>query len=114
MKKNNLLKIVTISAMIIIVLTSFSYAAPIIPEVAPGVEGEKVQQVAKDVLATIRWIGYAIGVGMLMFVGIKYIMASADERASLKGILVKVVIGSLILIGANMIVGIVYNFSQQT
>ena len=33
-----------------------------------------------------------------MFIGIKYILASADEKASLKGMLVKVVIGSVIVV----------------
>ena len=35
---------------------------------------------------------------MRMFIGIKYILASADEKASLKGMLVKVVIGSFIVV----------------
>ena len=49
------------------------------------------------------WIGYACAIGMVVFIGIKYIIASADEKASLKGMLVKVIIGSLIIVGSLMI-----------
>lgn len=48
----------------------------------------------------MMWIGYACAIGMIVFIGIKYIMASADEKANLKGMLVKVVIGSIIIVGS--------------
>ena len=44
------------------------------------------------------WVGYACAIGMVVFIDIKYILASADEKASLKGMLVKVVIGSFIVV----------------
>ena len=114
MKKNKMLKIGIVSVIMILVLTSFSYATSIIPndDIGPHMENETVQAVTANILGTLRWIGYAIAIGMLMFVGIKYVMASADEKASMKGLLVKVVIGSIILISADVIVSIVYNFNN--
>lgn len=43
------------------------------------------------------YAGYAIAVGMVAYIGIKYIFASADEKASMKGTLVKVFVGACIV-----------------
>ena len=46
------------------------------------------------ILGNIQWIGYAIAIGMLIYIGIKYTMASASEKADLKGYMIKFVIES--------------------
>ena len=59
------------------------------------------------------WIGYACAIGMIVFIGIKYIMASADEKANLKGMLVKVVIGSIIIVGSLTITNAVISLMSS-
>ena len=49
------------------------------------------------VLGAIQWIGYAIAVGMLLYIGIKYVMASANEKADLKNSLVRYLIGAILI-----------------
>lgn len=49
------------------------------------------------VLGAIQWIGYAISIGMLAYIGIKYIMASVDEKANLKNSLIRYVIGAVLI-----------------
>jgi len=63
----------------------------------------------QNLLATVQWIGYAIAVGWLMYLGIKYVMASADEKASLKNGMIKYVIGAILIIGAATIFGWIAN-----
>ena len=50
-----------------------------------------------NLIEAMMWIGYALSVGMVIFIGIKYVIASADEKASMKGMLVKVFRGSFII-----------------
>ena len=50
---------------------------------------------------------------MIVFIGIKYIMASADEKANLKGMLVKVVIGSIIIVGSLTITNAVISLMSS-
>ena len=74
---------------------------PIIRDTEPGLPGGNNNQLTKAtnaVIGSMMWIGYACAIGMVVYIGIKYVLASADEKASLKGMLVKVVIGSFIIV----------------
>jgi hypothetical protein len=59
-----------------------------------GLEGP-----VESVLGAIQFIGAAFAVGMLIVLGVKYVMASAQEKADLKKGMLSYVIGA-ILIGA--------------
>lgn len=61
----------------------------------------------------MMWIGYACAIGMIVFIGIRYIMASADEKANLKGMFVKVVIGSIIIVGSLTITNAVISLMSS-
>ena len=63
---------------------------------------------ANIIIGAMQWIGYAIAIGMLVFVGIKYVMASANEKADLKNSLIKYVIGAVLIAGAVTIAGWIF------
>lgn len=63
---------------------------------------------ATSILGAMQWIGYAVAVGMLVYIGIKYIMASADEKANLKNSLIRYVVGAVLIAGASTIAGWVF------
>lgn len=90
---------------------AFVNATSIIPNgigpALPEQVGNEPSSIANTIIGSLKWIGYIIAIGMVIFVGIRYIMASADEKANMKGVLVKVVIGALIIVFANVIVNIV-------
>ena len=67
-------------------------ATPSAPNGAAGIAG--------TVIGVMKWFGYAIAIGMLVYIGIKYIMASANEKADLKNALIKYVIGAVIIVFA--------------
>ena len=67
-------------------------AKPSAPSGAAGIAG--------TVIGVMKWFGYAIAIGMLVYIGIKYIMASANEKADLKNALIKYVIGAVIIVFA--------------
>lgn len=87
-------------------MSSISLATYIPNNISPSIPGSEVPTMVNSIINTLMWIGYAIGLGMVIFVGIKYVMASADEKASLKGMLPKIVIGTLIIAGAVTITNI--------
>lgn len=64
---------------------------------------------AGTIIGVMQWFGYAIAVGMLVYIGIKYIMASANEKADLKNALIKYVIGAVIIVFAVSIAGWVFS-----
>ncbi|MBQ9314413.1 MAG: hypothetical protein IJ220_05390 [Clostridia bacterium] len=112
MEKNRLLHFFTLFAIMIVAFFNISYAAPLIPsDTNPEIDNQKVADITSSILGTMQWIGYVIAIGMLIFVGVKYVMASADEKASMKGVLVKVAIGIVIIMCAELVVGIIRNFA---
>lgn len=54
--------------------------------------------VLNAILNAFSWFGYAVALGILMWIGIKYMMSGANERANLKGSV------SMYLIGVALIV----------
>lgn len=73
---------------------------------------EIIVKVIATILSTIRIVGIAIAVIMLLTVACKYIIASAGDRADIKKYAINYVIGALILFGASGIITIVKNFVE--
>jgi TRAP-type C4-dicarboxylate transport system permease small subunit len=97
------LNISIIAFCIILSSTSFTIAVDeyILSGRTPGIpDAPEVQEIAIQAISIMRWIGYACALGMIMLIGIKYVLAAAEEKASLKGMLLKVTIGSIILVCA--------------
>lgn len=65
------------------------------------------------ILGVVSVIGYAFAVGMLLYVGIKYVMASANEKADLKKGSISYVIGAVIIFGASAIIGILEDLAPE-
>lgn len=65
------------------------------------------------ILGAIQWIGYAFAIGMLIYIGIKYTMSAANEKADLKKGLINYVIGAVIIAGAATICGWVVSFGES-
>lgn len=101
------------SAIFVMILTltmpCISFAMNAIRDVDPTLPGgaEQLTTTTEKVIGAMMWIGYACAIGMVVFIGIKYILASADEKASLKGMLVKVIIGSFIIVLSLQITNVV-------
>lgn len=74
---------------------------------------DKAGDTVAIVLGAIQWIGYAIAVGMLIFIGIKYVMASADEKANLKNAMIRYVVGAVLIAGGVTIASWIFNAFKQ-
>ena len=65
-------------------------------------------------LRVARIVGVGIAVIILMVIGIKYMMASAGERADIKKYAMTYVIGAVVLVSASAIIGIIQKFVTET
>ena len=109
--KKKVLKIFII-IVIIFLMVNVTFAGGYIPQNPTPSLGDidnlnVIQNTATNLIGALMWFGYIAAIGMVIFIGIKYVIASADERASMKGMLVKVAIGSLIIVTSITIVNIV-------
>ena len=64
----------------------------------------------QKIVNAVSYFGYAIAMGMLVFLGIKYAMSPANEKADVKQGSINYMIGAFFIIGAatvaNIVVGI--------
>ncbi len=66
-------------------------------------------KMVEETLGFISIIGYAVAVGMIMYVGIRYILAAANEKADLKDSSIRLLIGALMITGASAIFPIMWD-----
>ena len=68
---------------------------------------EEISNMSLDLLGALQWIGYAIALGMIIYVGIKYTMSAANEKANLKQSTINYVIGAIIIASCTTILSFV-------
>lgn len=109
-------------ALILTVMTIMLCVAPVfaasqtIGEVTvttnPGKVDGKITTLGSTVLGYIQVIGTFIAVGVLMFLGIKYMTASANEKADVKKSIIPYIIGAVVLLAAVNIVALLPKISD--
>ncbi len=71
-----------------------------------------IQKVGNQIVTIVSVVGSLAAVIVLVVLGIKYMMGSADERAEYKKTLMPYVIGAALVFAASAIAGMVYNFAN--
>ena len=74
---------------------------------------EDIKDYGGKLLGVIRVIGTIVSVGMIMVLGIKYMIGSAEERAEYKKTLLPYLIGAVLLFAATNIADVIYNWTQS-
>ena len=75
---------------------------------------ENIASVGSSIIATVRIIGQILSVGVLMVLGIKYMMGSAEEKAEYKKTMIPYAVGAVLIFAATFIVSAIYNFANQS
>lgn len=101
----NMKKITSVLLTISMLITLGTVTFAEVPK--PNVSGATgFANIGSNVLGYVQWFGYAMAVGMLLYIGIKYMMASANEKADLKKGSINYVIGAVLVFAASTIVGL--------
>lgn len=85
--------------MLIFSMSSVSFASAV----------TNIQNSGKTIVNAIAWCGYAVSVLMMVFIGIKYILGSADAKANMKTAITGYLIGAAIVFSASAIMQLVVN-----
>lgn len=72
-------------------------------------EAEEVEDVGNVALGLIQVIGTFISIGILMILGIKYMIGSTEEKASYKRAMLPYLVGSILLFGAVNLTTVIVN-----
>lgn len=109
--------------MIIMLLTSTCFASGLFEEMKTGMGGVKtadtsandkgIAKVINIVIGLLQVAGTGISLIVITMLGIKYLMASAGDKAEIKKQAVPIVIGCVLLFGAVNIMTAVGKFAEK-
>ncbi len=79
----------------------------------PNYSTTSIRNLGNNIIQIISVIGSSISVIVLVVLGIKYMMGSAEEKAEYKKTLLPYLIGAALVFAASSIAGIVFNFTSS-
>ncbi len=71
-----------------------------------------IQNIGNQIITIISTIGSIVSVIVLIILGLKYMMGSAEEKAEYKKTLMPYIIGAGLVFAASAIAGVVFSFTQ--
>ena len=113
-KSMKLITVILVAVMCVLCVISTCFAADIDPKSIDGkanVDVSKVQNIGSQIATIIRNVGIVAAVIIIMVLGIKYMMGSAEEKAEYKKVFIPYIIGAVLLFGAAAIAQAIITFS---
>lgn len=111
--KKSTLKIISILAITLCIIMAFGtvFADISFNDLQNGnADVNSLQTYGAKIVTVIRNVGIVLAVIMLMVIGLKYMMGSAEEKAEYKKTLMPYVIGAVLLFAASGIAQMIKNF----
>ena len=103
--------IILISIISISIISNASFLGNFTGDVS-GEAATRFGKMSDTALNVIQVIGVAVAVIMLLVLGIKYMVASAADRAEIKKHAIVYVVGAVLMFGASVIIGIIEDFAS--
>ncbi len=103
------MKKILIIMMIAMIMMTNVVAAFSISGVTPTKPDGSIETKVVKVLGVVQWVGYVVAIGMLIWVGIKYVTSGAGEKAKAKETLIPIVVGAVLIAGATWIATAVFS-----
>ena len=120
MKKQ--VKILSIVLVVMMVLASLSSVVLAVPDLSGKItdmgngSGKDIQQVTdlgKTIVTIMQTVGIVVAVVVILVIGIKYMIGSAEEKAEYKKTMIPYLVGAILLFAATTIVNVVYNIANS-
>lgn len=111
------IKILMVLLIIILVLTKICYTAEIDTEAYKDIydksDTNKIINLGGKVLGVVQIISVATGVIMLIILGMKYMVSSVEEKATIKQKLIPYVIGAFLIFAGTKFLQIIQDLAKQ-
>lgn len=120
--KLNSKKVLKIVAVMLLIMLAFTIVQPVFAATGSMVtpknledkisygDSADLQTKAGKIMGLIRNVAVIVGVIMLMVIGVKFMLGSAEEKAEYKKSLMPLVIGIVVVMAATQIATMVVNF----
>ena len=107
-------------SLLLIAILIMSIAAPVFAAPDPGnykgsnnTNVSKIENLGNNIISIVSTAGSVISVVVLIVLGIKYMMGSAEEKAEYKKTLLPYIIGAALVFAASFIASVVFNFASS-
>ena len=112
------MKILTTIATIILILaigTSIVYGdtTPLDIQAKDGAGVDQVKDLGGKLMGVLQTVGVVVAVIILIVLGIKYMMGSAEEKAEYKKTMIPYLVGAILIFAASTIANVVYQFATS-
>ena len=107
------MKILTMVATILLVVSlGASTVLGLTPSQMTGTEptSTDIQDLGNKIIGILQTLGVVLSVVILIILGIKYMMGSAEEKAEYKKTMIPYLVGAAFIFLAPTIANVVYNF----
>lgn len=110
------MKILTfVATLLLVVSLGASTVLGLTPSEMTGTppEGTEIKELGNRVIGILQAVGIVLSVVILVVLGIKYMMGSAEEKADYKKTMIPYIVGAVFIFLAPTIANMVYNFLNE-
>ena len=117
--KINVNKVTKIISIVMIVAMLITMVTPVFAAKDPGTitindnHTDSIANLGGQIIGIVTTIGSVVAVLVLVVLGVKYMMGSAEEKAEYKKTLMPYVIGAVLVFAASTIAHVIFTFSQN-
>lgn len=111
----SVLMIVAMLAMASTVVFAQSIAQSTDPRTITPLQGTgtgSVKSLGQQILGIVQLVGSIAAVVVLVVLGIKYMMGSAEEKAEYKKTMIPYIIGAVLIFAASNVAGMIYDWAS--
>jgi len=115
MKKEEKILIVLINIILILFLISNVVFGTLIDEFEKSIDTSgagELKDTGETILGVIQVIGTITAVAMLMILGVKYMMGSADQKAEYRKSMLPYFIGAILIFAASNLADTIYGWAK--
>lgn len=115
MKKTSKLIVALLIILSILMISVSSFADPLSPkefDYGDISNTSTIKALGNQIIGVVRTVGVLVAVVILLILGIKYMMGSAEEKADYKKSMVPYLVGAVLIFAASTIAGIVYDMAS--
>ena len=121
MKKSvKIISTLLLAVMLVMSIASVAFAVVDIDGTISQVENgstvsdtSKITTLGANIVNIIQVVGIVISIIVLLVIGIKYIIGSAEQKAEYKKTMIPYIVGALLIFAATSIVKVVYQLANQ-
>ncbi len=115
--KKNIVKIATVLMVLAVIIFTFTNVFASAAPDPNGFQGGsadtgKIEDIGNQIITIVSTIGSIVSVIVLVVLGLKYMMGSAEEKAEYKRTLLPYVIGAGLVFAASAIAGVIFSFTN--